>query len=279
MMIRIFALLFCMLCLAQPIWSQDVSDLVFEGSALSFEGKVDEAARIFAQVVSLDPDNEFARNQLGLMYAKQEKFAQAQQQFAAVVQKSPDNIFARTWLGVLLLNQGKVDQARKEFESILSLDPSNANGYYFLGVMHAVDHDMAKAVTFLRKAQSVGSDDPETHYRLAQAFAGMGMQINARLEYERALAISPKFVKAINGLGWLFYNSGDMKKAVTLWEKVLSISSDDPEACYNLAKVYNDQAYAAYSKGDRATAKQWWEKTLVYEPGNKAAKYYLRKLG
>jgi Flp pilus assembly protein TadD len=279
MMLLIFSLLLGILCLAQPVWSQDVDDLVFEGSALAFEGKVDEAARIFAQVVSSDPDNEFARNQLGLMYAKQEKFAEAQREFSAVVKKSPDNIFARTWVGVLFLNQGEVDQAREEFKTILSLDPSNANGYYFLGVMHAVDHDMAQAVTYLRKAQAVGSDDPETHYRLAQAFAGMDMQMNARLEYERALSISPKFVKALNGLGWLFYNSGDMKKAVTLWEKVLSISSDDPEACYNLAKVYNDQAYAAYSKGDRATAKQWWEKTLVYEPGNKAAKYYLRKLG
>ena len=279
MMIRIFCLLLGLLCVSQPVWSEDVDDLVFKGSALSFQGKVDEAAQIFARVVSLDPGNEFARNQLGLMYAKQEKFKEAEQEFAAVVKHSPDNVFARTWLGVLQLNQGKVDAARKEFKTILSLDPSNANGYYFLGVMHAVDHDMATAVTYLRKAQSVGSDDPETHFRLAQAFAGMDMQANAKLEYERALTISPKFLKAINGLGWLCFNNGDAEKAISLWEKVLSISSNDPEARYNLAKVYNDRAYAAFSKGDKAGARTWWKKTLVYEPGNKAAKYYLRKLG
>ncbi len=278
-MIRTLVLVVGILCMAQPVWSQDTDDLVFKGSALAFEGKVDEAARIFAKVVSLDPGNEFARNQLGLMYAKQEKFKQAQQTFAAVVKHAPDNIFARTWLGVLLLNQGKVDAARKEFTTILSLDPNNANGYYFLGVMYAVDHDMAQAVTFLRKAQSVGSDDPETHFRLAQAFAGMGMQVNARLEYERALAISPKFLKAINGLGWLCYNNGETDKAISLWEKVLSISKKEPEARYNLAKVYNDRAYTAFSKGDKGGARKWWKKTLAYEPGNKAAKYYLRKLG
>ncbi len=278
-MVRILVLFVGLMCMAGPVCAQDVDDLVFKGSALAFQGKVDEAARLFAQVVSLDPKNEFARNQLGLMCAKQQKFKKAQQAFAAVVKNSPDNIFARTWLGVLLLNQGKVDAARKEFTTILSLDPNNANGYYFLGVMYAVDHDMAQAVTYLRKAQSVGSDDPETHFRLAQAFAGMGMQANARLEYERALAISPKFLKAINGLGWLYYNNGDTDKAISLWKKVLSIRKKEPEARYNLAKVYNDRAYAAFSRGDKANARKWWKKTLAYEPGNKAAKYYLRKLG
>jgi Flp pilus assembly protein TadD len=277
-MMRVVYVLLGMLCLCQPVWGEDVDDLVFEGSALAFDGQIDEAARVFARVVALEPTNEYARNQLGLMYAKQEKFKEAQREFAAVVQHAPDNVFARTWLGLLLLYQGEKDKARKEFTTILSLDPSNANGYYFLGVMHAVDHDMARAITYLRKAQAVGSDDPETHYRLAQAFAGMGMEANARLEYERALDLNPRFLKALNGLGWLWYNRNETEKAISLWEKVLSISSNDPDARYNLAKVYNDQAYAAFAGGDTVHARKWWKKTLEYEPSNKAAKYYLRKL-
>ncbi|WP_462324370.1 tetratricopeptide repeat protein [Desulfoplanes sp.] len=278
-MVRLFCILLTIVCLCPPAWAEDLDGLVFTGSQLAFEGKIDEAAKIFSRVVARDPNNEFARNQLGLMYAKQEKFDAAAREFAGVVKQAPDNLFARTWVGVLLLHSGKVDAARKEFKAILTIDPSNANGYYFLGVMYAVDHDLARAVTYLRKAQSVGSDDPETHYRLAAAFAGMGMRANARLEYERALRISPRFIKAINGLGWLFYNGGKSDEAISMWKKVLGINGKDPEARYNLAKVYNDRAYAAYSAGKKDKARTWWKKTLVYEPSNKAAKYYLRKLG
>ena len=280
MMTRIrIACVVCLLLLISGIgYAEDVNDLIFQGSALSYEGKLDAAATMFSRAVALEPDNEFAMNQLGLIHAKQEKFAAAAREFGQVLKLSPDNIFARTWVGVLLLNANKVEEARREFHKILSLDPANANAYYFLGVMYAVDHNMGQAVGYLRKAQAVGSDDPETHYRLAQAFAGMGMQTNARLEYERALEISPKFIKALNGLGWLVYNQGDADKGVAIWQKVLNINASDSEARYNLAKIYNDKAYVALTGGNKIQAKKWWKKTLTYEPSNKAAKYYLRKL-
>ncbi|MFP4167977.1 MAG: hypothetical protein ACLFSY_03900 [Desulfonatronovibrionaceae bacterium] len=53
---------------------------------------------------------------------------------------------------------------------------------------------------------------------------------------------------------------------------------EDAEAAHNLAKVYNDMAHARYESGDMGGAIELWQKTLEYEPGNKAAKYYLRKI-
>jgi Flp pilus assembly protein TadD len=276
--LRIMSVLFLLMTMVGIGYAEDVNDLIFQGSALSYEGKLEAAATMFSRAVVLEPDNEFAMNQLGLIHAKQEKFTAAAREFGQVLKFSPDNIFARTWVGVLLLNDNKVEQAREEFHKILNLDPANANAYYFLGVMYAVDHNMGQAVGYLRKAQTVGSDDPETHYRLAQAFAGMGMQTNARLEYERALDLSPKFIKALNGLGWLVYNQGDTDEGIAIWHKVLKINASDSEAQYNLAKVYNDKAYGALTRGNNVQARKWWEKTLTYEPSNKAAKYYLRKL-
>ncbi|NCC24867.1 MAG: tetratricopeptide repeat protein [Deltaproteobacteria bacterium] len=258
--------------------AQDVNDLLFSGSDLHYQGKLTEAARDFSKAVSMDPKNEFARNQLGLILAKEEKFEQAFEQFSAVAKMSPDNTFARTWLGVLYLRQNAVDKAFQEFREILRLDPNNANAYYFIGVIYAVEHNFKQAVEYLRKAQKVGSDDPETHIRLAQAFAGLGMSYNAQLEYERALDLAPKSTKALNGLGWIFFNRGEAGKAIEIWQEALKISPKDPDARFNLAKVFNDQAYAAWQAKDMAKAKQLWQKTLQNEPDNKAAKYYLQKI-
>ena len=263
---------------AAPALGENVNDLLFAGSELHYQGKLQEAAKAFSQVVAMDPENEFARNQLGLILAKEENFDQAFGQFAQVAQLSPENTFARTWMGVLYLKNNKVDKAYKEFEDILKIDPNNANAYYFMGVIYAVEHNFKQAVEYLRKAQKVGSDDPETHIRLAEAFAGLGMTYNAELEYTRSLDLAPKSTKALNGLGWIHYNRGQTDQAVEIWQKAFEINAEDPDTRFNLAKVYNDQAYAAWKAGHSAQARDLWHKTLKYEPGNKAAKYYLQKI-
>ncbi|WP_457572145.1 tetratricopeptide repeat protein [Desulfovulcanus sp.] len=257
----------------------DVNDLLFKGADYHYRGKLTEAEQAFRQVLKFEPENEFALNQLGLIYAKQEKFDLAYNQFAKVVRISPDNTFARIWLGVLLLKDNKVDQAFKEFQKTLAVDSNNANAYYFIGVIYAVEHNLKQSIKYLRKAQSVGSDDPETHFRLANAFAGLDMVYNAQLEYERALELNPKFTNALNALGWLYYNQGETEKAITAWKKALRLNNSDPEARHNLAKVYNDLALSSFKAGDKSRAKKLWLETLRFEPKNKSAKYYLRKIG
>ncbi|MFV0350580.1 MAG: tetratricopeptide repeat protein [Halodesulfovibrio sp.] len=256
-----------------------LDERMLRAADLHYKGQLQAARTLFGQVVRDDPDNAFALNQLGLISAKLERFEDAERFFAGVAAKHADNTFARLWLGVLNLQSGRKDEARRYFGQVLKIDGRNADACYFLGVMAAVDHDGARAVEWLRKAQAFGSDDPETHYRLAGAFLSMDMPMNARLEFERTLALNPRHTKAMHGLGWVLFNQGYEDHAVRLWEKVLKINGADAEARSSLAKVMNDRAYAAYEKGNSRLAAELWERTLRYETDNKAARYYLRKLG
>ncbi|MDQ7031342.1 MAG: tetratricopeptide repeat protein [Desulfonauticus sp.] len=256
----------------------DVNDLIFKASDLHYQGKLEEAEKIFLKVIQIDPKNEFALNQLGLLCAKRKKFSLAYKYFKRVVEISPDNTFARIWIGVLLLKNDKSRQAMQEFESVLKIDPYNANAYYFIGVIYGVEHNLKQSIIFLRKAQKVGSDDPETHYRLANAFLGLDMVYNAELELKRALALNPKHIKSLNVLGWVYFNQGKVDVAIAIWKKALRINTRDSEARHNLAKVYNELALRAYNRGDIIKAVEWWKKTLLFEPRNKSARYYLRKI-
>jgi len=269
-------LLFVLFC--APVFAADVDDLIFQGSDYQYRGELDKAARAFSQALKLEPDNEFALNKLAINYVKQEKFDQARPLFEKVLRLSPDNTFARLWIGLLHLKENSTSAAFEEFERILAMDPDNADAYYFIGVIYAVEHNPQKAVEFLRKAQKTSSDDPETHFRLANAFLSMDMAVNAELEFKRTLALYPKHTKALNGLGWLFFNQGDKSLALDSWDQALKINPKDPEARSNLAKVYNDDAFAAYKSGDAAEAERLWKKTLSFEPENKAALHYLRRL-
>jgi len=130
---------------------------------------------------------------------------------------------------------------------------------------------------YLKKARDADSDEPDTHYRLAQAFHNLDMTQNALLEYERTLALKSSHTKAINGIGWIYYNRGDQDAAITEWKKTLKVNPKDRDAIFNLAKAYNDSAWKATERGEHRKAVSYWKKTVGVDPKNKAALSYLKK--
>jgi tetratricopeptide (TPR) repeat protein len=256
----------------------DVDELLFAGADAQYRGDLGSAAASFEKALAADPGNEFALNQLGLIRAKTERFDEAAKLFDRVIAAAPDNTYARVMRAVLFLREGQVAKAMEQLTETVRLDPANANAWYFMGVVYLVEHNLQEAVACLRKAQAAGSDDPETHYRLGLAFSGLDMSANARLEFERALALNPKHTKALTALGWVLFNAGEREPALESWKKVLEVNPQDAEAQLSLAKVLNDEAYAAYQAGKPDAAKALWTETLRFEPKNKAAEYYLGRL-
>jgi tetratricopeptide (TPR) repeat protein len=257
----------------------DFSDLVFSGADAHYRGDLPAAAAAFEAALRLAPGNGFARNQLGLVYAKQHEFDRAMEQFRQVAAMESDNTFARLWIGILYLQKGDLDLAYERFAQVVAIDENNADACYFLGTIHYVRRNLPEAIRYLKRARDADSQEPETHYRLARAFDNVDMLDNARLEYLRTLALKPTHTGALNDLGWLQYNRGRVQEAVSLWRSTLRINPRDRDAILNLAQVYNEQAFAAATAGDMAAAGSLWEKVLTVHPGDKAAKYYLQRYG
>ncbi|MFW5490490.1 MAG: tetratricopeptide repeat protein [Desulfovibrio sp.] len=258
--------------------AKSVDDYLFMGADYNYRGLLEKAATAFGKALEMEPDNEFALNQMGLISAKLGKFDQSAKYYEQVINAAPQNTYARVMRGLLYLHEDKVKPAFEQFREAVRIDPNNASAYYFMGVIYLVEHNMTEAIQYLRKAQTVGSDDPETHYRLGLAFQGLDMTANARLEFNRTLELNPKHTKALTALGWLYHNTGHPDRGLKTWEQVLKINPKDADARLSISKVLNDEAYTAYQNKDNALAGKLWEQTLQYEPSNKAAKYYLKKI-
>lgn len=258
-------------------YATDVDTLVFQGADFLYKEDLVNAAKNFQMAVKLDPNNEFAHNKLGVVYAKQNKFNDAFKEFSVVVKIDHSNTFAHKWLGIISLEKGDLDNAFARFNTIIEIDPTNADAYYFLGAIYNIRHNQAKAIEYLKKAREAASQEPDTHYRLARAFHSADMLNNALLEYTRAVELKPMYTKAINQIGWIYYNSGNVNAGIAQWQKTLKINSKDRDAAFNLAKAYNDLAFKALQQKRKKEAISYWKKTLAVNPGNKAAKYYLKK--
>ena len=255
----------------------DVSSLIFQGADLHHRGELDKAILKFESAVRLDSKNEYAHNQLGVLYAKKNRFDSAFREFSIVEKIDKRNTFAVLWQGIIYLRQEKVDKAFEKFNEVIKVDPDNADAYYFTGAIYNFRHNPSMAVEYLKKARDADSMEAETHFRLAKAFHNMDMTANAMLEYERALEIKPEYTQAINEKGWLCYNQGNIKSAIAYWKKVLEINNRDRDAVFNLTKVYNELAWKHLMSDRLKEAIDYWEKTVLINSGNKAARYYLNK--
>jgi len=274
----IFAVLL-FFCCSGVVAAADVNDLIFQGADYHYKGNLDKAINRFEEATKLEPKNEYAHNQLGILYGKKGKFDKAFREFLTVADIDRQNTFALLWLGILHLRKGEMNQAFERFNKIIQIDQNNADSYYFLGTIYNFRHNPVMAIEYLKKARNADSGEADTHFRLAKAFHNADMIANALLEYNRALEIKPSYTKALNEIGWIYYNTGKKEAAIKQWEKTLKINSKDRDAILNLAKVYNDSAWDAFTSGKRKDALKYWRKTLNINPGNKAAKYYMAKYG
>ena len=258
-------------------YATDINELIFQGADAHYKGDLDQAIRMFEAAVRFDPANEFAHNQLGILYTKKERYSSAYKEFSMVNEIDPHNTFAILWLGILHLKNGKLNLAFERFNKIVEIDPSNADAYYFLGTIYNFRHNPAMAIEYLKKARDSDSEEADTHFRLAKAFHNVDMIANALFEYQRALEIKPTYTKAINEIGWIYYNKGDQVSAINQWQKTLRVNRQDRDAIFNLAKAYNDMAWKALTAGQKETAIKYWQEALKVDPGNKASKYYMGK--
>ncbi|MBI2880658.1 MAG: tetratricopeptide repeat protein [Candidatus Tectomicrobia bacterium] len=270
----------CMGAAAPGAFAQ-TENLVFEAVREHERGNLDQALALLRRAVSSNPEHRFAayaRNQIALILAKKGEIPQALEAFQEVHRLDPKNTFARLWMGILQLKQGKLDKAFSEFQEVVRVDPQNADAYYYLGAIYNFRRNRRAAIEFLKKARDAGSDDPDTHFRLAQAFHNADMMENALLEYQRTLDLNPRHTKAMNSMGWIYYNRGEMDRAVELWQGVRKLNPKDREAGFNLAKAFNDLAWKHHQAGRREEARKYWRKTLEVDPENKAAKWNLSHL-
>ncbi len=260
-----------------PASAQGVEELLFQAMDLNYRGDVEAAARAFEKVLAVEPENPTALTFLGILNVKREKTQEARTLLKKAVQAEPENVEARLWLGLLDLWDFDLENALKILEEAARLDPNRADAYHYMGTVYAFRHNPIQAIDYLKKARDAAADEADTRFRLARAFDQAGLVHNALLEYRKTLELNPRHTKALNSMGWIYYNHGDTPKALELWNQALSINPKDQETILNLAKTYNILAFEAFKAGKREEAAKYWKKTLSIHPGNKAAKYYLQR--
>jgi tetratricopeptide (TPR) repeat protein len=183
-------------------------------------------------------------------------------------------------LGVIYHQQGRLIDAETVFKEALRINPAYTEAALNLAVTL---NDLGKyrdAKEIYERAMAASKNSPRhldpfakgkianMHADVGAAYHAVGLFDDAVREYERALALCPKFVDIRTKLGATFREMGNIVAAVREFERV---KTENPR--FAGGRLHLGLSY--YAQGRREEAAQEWQQVLDMAPDNKSAQMYL----
>jgi tetratricopeptide (TPR) repeat protein len=173
-----------------------------------------------------------------ILVARNEAWANNMALFSAGVITSPNSARAQAALGNELKN-----------EATRTPDPAKRANL------------LKQALGRYETAVAIYAEDPDTWFTQADIYRQTGDRDKAIRMYEKTLAIDPRYVRAMNGLGLTYCDQKDYDKGIALFEQALAASPRYADALVNLGAAY-------HGKSDFQNAIKAYTRSLTLQPDN-----------
>jgi tetratricopeptide (TPR) repeat protein len=168
------------------------------------------------------------------------------------------------------LGENDLDAAIKDGENSLSFFPNQAWMNYMVGVAWQQKRDYNKAVSYLRTATVLETQDKEllsqSFSALGDCYHSLGDNKNSDSAYEKAIAINPDNAFTLNNYAYYLSLRNERLESAAQMSK----HSNDLQA--NTASFEDTYAWILFKQKKYAEAKLWIEKSLLHDKGSSAVK-------
>ncbi len=158
----------------------------------------EDAARILEEGIAQNPKNADLHFNLGTVYDKLNRFDDVVRVMETAIKLDPHHADALNYLGYSYAERGiKIDQALSLTKRAVALKPSN--GYYVDSLAWALFKSglYNEALTEMKRAVSLASDDPVLYEHLGDIYAKQRNMAEAREAWLHALELDPSNSKLI----------------------------------------------------------------------------------
>lgn len=161
-------------------------------------------------------------------------------------QLAPKNFKAWTILGGLYLQENKYNDSLVALQKARSLAPKESSILFLIGSANFQQGNYNRAIESLQAGLQLKPNDPQGLFDLGNTYYKIGKLPDALTTYNRAV-LQPNWEKwpAINNIGLIRYEQGQLDEALKQWRAAVSIEKQAAEPLLAMA-------VALYTKGDRA---------------------------
>jgi len=221
---------------------------------------------LFERAIAVTQDNAQAQSNLGLVFEKEDRLAEAETHYSEAVRIQPENPEFRTSLGVVLARNGNTNAAREHlghatdsYLGIIRQRPDYAAGFNGIGIALSAMAEHRDAADAYAQAVRLKPKDQVYRNNLGVALARTGDLPGAIAEHREVLKINPRHADAASNLGAELVSAGQVDEALPYLELAVRLNPKSSEAQSNLGSVLA-------RKGDHASAIQHYKTALELKP-------------
>ena len=165
---------------------------------------------LFRDTLAKNPAASNAHNDLGVILAKRQNYAEATAHFSSAVQADPDNAGAQMNLAQALAANGKFAEAETHFLAAIRLKPANPMAHKSFASVLSQQGRNSEAIVQLQLALCLDTKpDIQTRLDLAGIFFRTGAARAAEDQFRKVLSLNPDLPEPLNNLAWLLATSSD----------------------------------------------------------------------
>jgi len=204
------------------------------GTELQEAGRVDEAAKEFADAIRLNPGSAKAHVNLGSLLTAKGEFDEAQSHFKQALRIEPSNAEYHSGYAYLLDQLDRKDLAAAECETAIRLAPKSPQAHYGYGAFLEKHGQAEEAIAKYRQALLYDPNHVDAHLDLGNLLFESGETAEAKEHFQKASTLNPKLAQPHNYLGKVLMREGNVPEAIGQFEEALRLHPDFPEAEENL---------------------------------------------
>jgi tetratricopeptide (TPR) repeat protein len=217
-------------------------------------GRIEAAARGYHALLTQDPQNVTALQNLGVIFEQCGQAEDAARAFERVVELDPSSAPANANLGNALRLCGRLEEAVLAYRRALAIDGEMAMAWNNMGNALLSLGRLEEAVSAYREVLARHPEIGQTRVNLAQALQELKQTDAAAAEYQRVVETNPDNPLAYVALALLCAAAERDREAKALFERALALDPNAAFARLNYASSLEALGDQGGAKRERAAA-------------------------
>ena len=175
------------------------------------------------------PYDESANKDKAYILYNYQKYREAKKYINIVIEKSPKDYFALNINGLILLEENNVLKAKSSFEKAIKINQKFHDSYLNLGVCYYKLEDFDKAFKSFKYVYKENKNNISAILNIANLLSLKGKNLYAISLYEKILNIDSNNKIALSNLALSYFRLKDLKNSKKYFKKSIEVNPNDNE--------------------------------------------------
>ncbi len=231
-----------------------VLSVAYAGRAVSFNRLYNDEEAFLKEWLRLSPRSELAAFYLASLYEKGGQTDKALLSYRRSLNGTRLDAKALTNIGVIYFDKGEHQRAGHYYREALNRDPALTEALYGLALISLHGDDFAQAERRLVEAIRSDPDGPLARLELVKLYTKQGRIEEALQTAQDLKERFPSLEETYYMLVWLHLAQNDPAKALAVTQELLPRAADLPQACGELAGLFEEAGHHPLARTFREQA-------------------------